>query len=65
MKKSRTLSFLSKRAAMFSAGAWAQNTIQCIGTANPYKAIIHGNTESDVYMEKGVGTMLNEIECER
>lgn len=52
-------------AAMFSAGAWAQNTIQCIGTANPYKAIIHGDTESDVYMEPGVGTMLNEIECER
>lgn len=45
MKKSRTFKMFSARAAMlvfaaiFSAGAWAQ-TIQCIGTANPYKAII-------------------------
>ena len=72
MKKSRTFKMFSARAAMlvfaaiFSAGAWAQttNTIQCIGT-NPFKAIIHGDTESDVYMEQGVGAMLNEIECER
>lgn len=50
-------------AAMFSAGAWAQ-TIECIGT-NPYKAIIHGDTESDVHMDAFVGSKLNEIECER
>lgn len=50
-------------AAVFSAGAWAQ-TIECIGT-NPYKAIIHGDTESDVHMDAFVGSMLNEIECER
>lgn len=73
MKKSRTFKMFSARAAMlmfaamFSAGAWAQNTntIQCIGTANPYKAIIHGDTESDVHMDAGLGTMLNEIDCER
>lgn len=71
MKKSRTFKMFSARAAMlmfaviFSAGAWAQNTIECIGAANPYKAIIHGDTESDVYMEKGLGTKLNEIECQR
>ncbi len=51
-------------AAIFSAGAWAQNTIECSGP-NPYKAIIHGNTESDVHMDAGIGSMLNEIECER
>ncbi len=50
-------------AAIFSAGAWAQ-TIECIGT-NPYKAIIHGDTESDVHMDAFVGSKLNEIECER
>ena len=69
MKKSRTLKMFSARAAMlmlaaiFSAGAWAQ-TIECIGT-NPYKAIIHGDTESDVHMDAFVGSKLNEIECER
>lgn len=69
MKKSRTFKMFSVRAAMlmfaavFSAGAWAQ-TIECIGT-NPYKAIIHGDTESDVHMDAFVGSKLNEIECER
>ena len=69
MKKSRTLKMFSARATMlmfaaiFSAGAWAQ-TIECIGT-NPYKAIIHGDTESDVHMDAFVGSKLNEIECER
>jgi len=70
MKKSRTFKMFSVRAAMlvfaaiFSAGAWAQNTIECTGT-NPYKATIHGDTESDVHMDAGVGAMLNEIECVR
>ena len=69
MKKNRTFKMFSARAAMlmfaaiFSAGAWAQ-TIECIGT-NPYKAIIHGDTESDVHMDAFVGSKLNEIECER
>ena len=51
-------------AVIFSAGAWAQNTIECTGT-NPYKATIHGDTESDVHMDAFVGSKLNEIECER
>ncbi len=51
-------------AAIFSAGAWAQNTIECSGP-NPYKATIHGDTESDVHMDAFIGAMLNEIECER
>jgi hypothetical protein len=74
MKKSRTLKMFSARAAMlmlaaiFSAGAWAQSqgTFSLIGTyPGPYKAVIYGDTESDVENPQGAGTMLNEIECER
>ena len=75
MKKSRTLKIFSARAAMlmlaamFSAGAWAQTTTGTIRLypdgAGHYKAVIYGDTESDVENPQGAGTMLNEIECER
>ena len=75
MKKSRTLKMFSARAAMlmfaaiFSAGVWAQSTTGTIRLypdgAGHYKAVIYGDTESDVENRQGAGTMLNEIECER
>jgi len=75
MKKSRTLKMFSARAAMlmfaaiFSAGAWAQTTTGTIRLssdgAGHYKAVIHGDTESDVDNPQGAGTMLSSIECVR
>ena len=76
MKKSRTLKMFSARAtmlmfaAMFSAGAWAQSsthTFELIGpnAKGEFKAVIHGDRESDCGIGQDAAVTLYEIECQR
>jgi hypothetical protein len=73
MKKSRTFKMFSVRAAMlmfaaiFSAGAWAQNTIEPTDQRadNAWKITMHGDSESDAHIDDFINRMAYAIEYDR
>ena len=73
MKKSRTFKMFSVRAAMlmfaamFSAGAWAQTTIEqdWTGGGLTCKIKMHGSTDSDSYIGESTGVYAHAIEYDR
>lgn len=73
MKKSRTLKMFSARAAMlmfaaiFSAGAWAQTTIEqdWTGGGSTCKIKMHGSTDSDSYIGENTYVYAHAIEYDR